>query len=109
MEKVAIKKDITQYDRPSECFDLIVGIGTGGLSALFLSRLRMTVNEAIVAYQSVAKAAFQHPTIVSRALRWSRSSLEQCLGDIIERYLNDRRFSLIQQVTTCVAQQLLLA
>ena len=92
MEKVAIKKGITQYDliRPSECFDLIVGTGTGGLSALLLGRLRMTVNEAIVAYQLVAKAAFQPQTIVSWALRRSRSSLEQCLGDIIERYLNDR-------------------
>ena len=95
MEKVAIKKGITQHDliRPSEHFDLIVGSGTGGISALFLGRLRMTVDEAIIAYQQVAKAAFQPPTIfarIHRQLTPSEPSLKRRLGDIIQRVLKNR-------------------
>ena len=95
MEKVAIRKDIVMHDliRPSDHFDLIVGTGTGGISALFLGRLRMTVNEAIDAYQQVVKTAYQTPNTASGVLHLltpSHSSLERHLGDIVERFLKDR-------------------
>ena len=42
MERVAAQKGLTQHDiRPSEYFNLIVGTGTGGISALFLGRLQI--------------------------------------------------------------------
>ena len=96
MEMVAVAKDISPHHasslRPAEYFDLVVGTGTGGLSALFLGRLRMTVDQAIAAYQQVTKAAFQPPSLISRTLQRSTSSrnLERCIGDIVQRLLNDR-------------------
>lgn len=44
---------------PHSHFDLIVGAGTGGLIALMLGRLRMSVDESIREYQYLAKTAFQ--------------------------------------------------
>ncbi|KAJ7105253.1 acyl transferase/acyl hydrolase/lysophospholipase [Mycena epipterygia] len=38
---------------PHECFELIGGSGTGGIIALMLGRLRMSVKEAILAYDSL--------------------------------------------------------
>ena len=96
MERVAVAKGISSDNnvaiRPSDFFDLIIGTGTGGISALFLGRLRMTVDEAIAAYQDVAKASFQPPALVSRALQRISPSrkLEQCVGNIVQRYLGDR-------------------
>ena len=96
METVAVVKGISDHDRgslrPSEFFDLIIGTGWGGISALFLGRLEMTVDEAIVAYQEVANAASQPRTLVSRVLHRSSSSrnFEQCVGDIIQRHLGGR-------------------
>ena len=73
--------------RPSECFDLIVGTGTGGISALFLGRMRMTVDEAIKEYMSLAKTAFKpSSTSLSRILPGQAildgSTLDRSIGDI---------------------------
>jgi len=45
--------------RPCECFDLIGGTSTGGLIALMLGRLRMTVVECIDAYRELMPAIFE--------------------------------------------------
>ncbi|QRV97071.1 patatin-like phospholipase protein [Ceratobasidium sp. AG-Ba] len=48
------KKDIL----PADYFDLIIGTSTGGIIALMLGRLRMSVDEAIEAYQQLSKKIF---------------------------------------------------
>ena len=44
--------------RPSDVFDLICGTSTGGLIAIMLGRLRMTVKEAIDAYIELSETVF---------------------------------------------------
>ena len=102
MQRVAVARDISSHEpatvRPSEYFDLIIGTGTGGLCALFLGRLRMTVDEAISAYQEVANTAFQphnslsriSPFPLSRAVHPALLSqeIEQCIGNIVQRHLH---------------------
>jgi patatin-like phospholipase/acyl hydrolase len=44
--------------RPCEVFDLIAGTSTGGLIAVMLGRLHMTVDECIAAYEEVGKKIF---------------------------------------------------
>lgn len=44
--------------RPCEIFDLIVGTSTGGLIAVMLGRLHMTVDECITAYEEVGRRIF---------------------------------------------------
>ena len=96
MERVAVARNTSTHEpmtvRPSEYFDLIIGAGTGGICALFLGRLRMTVDEAISAYQELVEAAFQPPSSFSSSFQRASSSqkLEKCVGDIIQRFLDDR-------------------
>ncbi|SCZ92596.1 BZ3500_MvSof-1268-A1-R1_Chr5-2g08014 [Microbotryum saponariae] len=57
---------------PYQVFDLITGCGTGGLVAILLGRLRMTIDEAINTYLSIARQAFISKELVRKKSRWSR-------------------------------------
>jgi len=50
---------------PSHYFDFIAGMSTGGLIAIMLGRLRMSVEEALSAYENIAKHGFGHPRLRS--------------------------------------------
>jgi hypothetical protein len=82
--------------RPYECFELIIGTGTGALSALFLGRLGMTVDEAITAYINVAGKAFEPSykgvphVFTSRKALLDGSVLEREIGDVAARYAGSR-------------------
>lgn len=43
---------------PADYFDLIIGTSTGGIMALMLGRLRMTIDECLEAYRTLAQKAF---------------------------------------------------
>ncbi|CCO37276.1 hypothetical protein BN14_11431 [Rhizoctonia solani AG-1 IB] len=43
---------------PADYFDLIIGTSTGGIIALMLGRLRMSIDDAIIAYQELSKKIF---------------------------------------------------
>ncbi|KAB5589238.1 Patatin-like phospholipase [Ceratobasidium theobromae] len=43
---------------PADYFDLIIGTSTGGILALMLGRLRMTVEECLEAYRTLAREVF---------------------------------------------------
>ncbi|KAL1993077.1 hypothetical protein VTN49DRAFT_3834 [Thermomyces lanuginosus] len=58
MEKIRDKNGHDSVPRPCEYFDLIGGTGTGGIIAIMLGRLQMTVDECIKAYRELAKSAF---------------------------------------------------
>ena len=45
--------------KPCDYFDMIAGTSTGGLIAIMLGRLRMTVDECISAYISLADKVFE--------------------------------------------------
>ncbi|KAF8859945.1 FabD/lysophospholipase-like protein [Acephala macrosclerotiorum] len=55
----ALESEAGHPIQPWECFDLIGGTSTGGLIALMLGRLHMTIDEAIVAYQELAPIIFK--------------------------------------------------
>ena len=99
MQRVAIAEGISSNGNvanwPSDFFNLIIGTGTGGISALFLGHLHMMVDEAITVYQDVANTAFQLPALVfgplpctlqHTPLSWN---LEKCVGNIVQHYLGD--------------------
>jgi hypothetical protein len=54
--------------RPCDVFDLIVGTGIGGISAILLGRMRLTIDEAIDDYIRMADAVFQSPSRLSHLL-----------------------------------------
>ena len=62
--KVEAKKegiDLDEEPRPCDVFDLIVGTSTGGLIAIMLGRLHMTIDECIEQYEILGKRVFGKP------------------------------------------------
>ncbi|KAI0119738.1 acyl transferase/acyl hydrolase/lysophospholipase [Daldinia grandis] len=58
MEGIRKEKGLDQAPRPCDCFDIIGGTSTGGIIAIMLGRLGLTVDECIRAYDKVGKVAF---------------------------------------------------
>ncbi|KAI1187709.1 acyl transferase/acyl hydrolase/lysophospholipase [Nemania serpens] len=58
METIRDSERLESTPRPCEYFDLIGGTSTGGIIAIMLGRLRMTVNECIRAYDRLGQTAF---------------------------------------------------
>ena len=58
MDQIRRNLKLQETPPPCEYFDLICGTSTGGLIAILLGRLRMSVNDAIRVYISFAKQVF---------------------------------------------------
>lgn len=76
--------------KPCDYFDMIGGTSTGGLIAIMLGRLRMTVDECIDAYVSLSDRIFQKQrhrvTIKGRVQgRFDSDELERATKEIIVR------------------------
>jgi len=96
MERIAVKRNITGPIRPSDCFEVIIGTGTGGISALLLGRMRLTVDQAIEEYVRMAETAFK-PSLAGLVMRFRQPNilldgnvLERVVGDIVQKFLGDR-------------------
>jgi len=50
--------DLPEMPRPCEVFDLIAGTSTGGLIAVMLGRLHMTIEECIRQYETIGAKVF---------------------------------------------------
>jgi hypothetical protein len=80
---------------PWRIFDLICGTSTGGLLALMLGRLRMSIKECLKAYEELAKEIFTYG-FVRRFGRWIRigrqfrgAKLEARVRRIVKGVLGD--------------------
>jgi hypothetical protein len=51
MDHIQADRNLFEPPLPSDWFDLIVGMSTGGVVVLMLGRLRMSVDDAIEAYK----------------------------------------------------------
>jgi patatin-like phospholipase/acyl hydrolase len=51
--------DLAHPPKPCDYFDLIGGTSTGGLIAIMLGRLKMTIEECIIAYLQISREVFQ--------------------------------------------------
>ncbi|KAJ7878256.1 acyl transferase/acyl hydrolase/lysophospholipase [Mycena leptocephala] len=58
MWKIKVAEDLPDVPLPCNYFDLIGGTSTGGLIALMLGRLRMSVKDAVKAYGELSKEVF---------------------------------------------------
>ncbi|KAJ7860847.1 hypothetical protein B0H14DRAFT_558180 [Mycena olivaceomarginata] len=58
MYKLKVTEDLPEIPHPCNYFDLIGGTSTGGLIALMLGRLRMSVKDSMEAYGQLAKEVF---------------------------------------------------
>ena len=79
--------------KPCEYFDMIGGTSTGGLIAIMLGRLRMTVEDCIDAYTSLSDKVFEkksHRVTVKGKLQGRFDMVE--LEGAVKQILVDRSF-----------------
>lgn len=55
---IAAEEGLKELPRPCDVFDLIAGTSTGGLIAVMLGRLHMSVDECITVYENLGKEVF---------------------------------------------------
>jgi patatin-like phospholipase/acyl hydrolase len=79
--------------KPCDYFDMIGGTSTGGLIAIMLGRLQMTVDECIDAYTSLSSKVFEkkkHRVTIKGQIqgRFDTAELER----VVKQILSDRGF-----------------
>lgn len=87
MEQLGRASPSEAVPRPCEVFDLICGTSTGGLIAIMLGRLRMTVEDAINCYLRFSEGIFGN----KRYFPWLRrlAGLAMYDASILEKHIKD--------------------
>jgi hypothetical protein len=76
MENIA--PGTNEIPKPCEYFDMIGGTSTGGIIAIMLGRLNMSVDDCIAAYEKLCPRVFEK--------RWTGKSLGRVLGRVDNRF-----------------------
>ncbi len=78
--------------RPCEYFDLIAGTGTGGLIAIMLGRLRMSIKECLDTYEKMTKFVFETDKTIAgipyRSTLFKASKLEDAIRSCVQKTEN---------------------
>lgn len=77
LRTMMVEGQLEEIPRPCNVFDLITGTSTGGLIAVMLGRLHMTIDECILKYEQVGGKVFgkrPHGGKVGKMLKGLRSS-----------------------------------
>ncbi|KAJ7798552.1 hypothetical protein B0H14DRAFT_32821 [Mycena olivaceomarginata] len=90
MYRIKVAEDLPNMPRPCDYFDLIGGASTGGLIALMLGRLRMSVEDATKAYGQLSKEVFSDVKFHGSDGRFKASKLEKAIKQIVETYSASR-------------------
>ncbi|KAJ7819757.1 hypothetical protein B0H14DRAFT_2600393 [Mycena olivaceomarginata] len=83
MYKLKVQENLPAVPHPCDYFDLIGGTSTGGLIALMLGRLRMSVEDAVKAYGQLAKEVFSDVKPLGSDGRFKASKLEKAIKEIV--------------------------
>ena len=86
MLKIQKQKGLPSPPKPCEIFDLICGTSTGGIIALILGRLKVTVEEAIDIYCDVSKEIFGKPKGHVTEGKFSATNLEEIMKKTIQKF-----------------------
>ncbi|KAH8826740.1 hypothetical protein DL96DRAFT_1211556 [Flagelloscypha sp. PMI_526] len=77
------KKSLPGSFRASETFQMIGGVGDGGLLALMLGQFGISANDAIREYHQVLEAIHQHPDSAD----WSKEERSQRLETVLKAFV----------------------
>jgi patatin-like phospholipase/acyl hydrolase len=92
-----------EHIAPSDVFDVVAGTSTGGLIAIMLGKLHMSVPQCVEQYQTMAKELFSKISIrgwVSRGHwkeRYSEQRFETCFRKIAEKYRGDAALKMLSE------------
>ncbi|KIO25015.1 hypothetical protein M407DRAFT_211325, partial [Tulasnella calospora MUT 4182] len=86
-----ILREVAPNTKPCEWFDLIGGTSTGGLIAIMLGRLRMSIPECIAAYPELAKEVFDVNALnvavnLLGGAKFSGSKLQQAVEKVVDKH-----------------------
>ena len=93
--------------RPCDVFDLIVGTSTGGLIAVMLGRLRMTIDECLRLYTEIGKNVFgKRQSIVGKVAKGLFSS-PFCDIKVFQKQIKDiiKTSSTTQEESFCETEE----
>jgi patatin-like phospholipase/acyl hydrolase len=88
---------------PSDIFDVVAGTSTGGLIAIMLGKLHMSVAQCVEQYHTMAKELFGKISIrgwVSRGHwkeRYSEQRFETCFRKVAEKYRGDAALRMLSE------------
>ncbi|KAJ7354058.1 FabD/lysophospholipase-like protein [Mycena albidolilacea] len=83
MYRLKVQENLPTVPHPCDYFDLIGGTSTGGLIALMMGCLRMSVKDAVKAYGQLAKEVFSDVKSPGSARRFKASKLEKAIKGIV--------------------------
>ncbi|CUA74931.1 Calcium-independent phospholipase A2-gamma [Rhizoctonia solani] len=83
MGRVKRDEGLPEIPRPCDYFDIIGGTSTGGLIAIMLGRLRMSISEAIEAYVELSDQIFSEHKHRWQDGRFKASLLEKAIKKIV--------------------------
>jgi len=86
MRRIKHDEGLDEAPRPCEYFDLIGGTSTGGLIALMLGRLRLTIDEAIEQYGQFARYVFSDKKWMGQDGTFKATKLEEIIKKIVKAY-----------------------
>ena len=91
---------LTSELRPHHVFQLVAGTSTGGLIALMLGKMGMTVDECITQYEELSKKIFGKTHFWGRIThglapaRYSGKGLRDCVRKLLSNYQFDEDLSM---------------
>jgi len=83
MQRIKHDEGLSEDPRPCHYFDLIAGTGTGGLIAIMLGRLQMSVSEAIPHYVRLARDVFSETKTFSETT-FKEDKLESAIQYLVK-------------------------
>ena len=79
--------------RFEDYFDQIYGTSTGGLIAIMIGRLGMTIGECLEAYRKIPGLIFGHRRPISCLIlgiaKYDENGINKACGELVERYSPD--------------------
>ncbi|KAI0842885.1 acyl transferase/acyl hydrolase/lysophospholipase [Hypoxylon sp. FL0890] len=100
----AVMKKASPGKKPCEVFDMIGGTSTGGLIAIMLGRLKMTVDECIQTYQELMGDIFCGSKYLGYLWRgdfYSAENIEKAIKKLIKQRIDDEEAPLIDEDSKC--------
>ncbi|TVY37960.1 Kinesin light chain, partial [Lachnellula subtilissima] len=91
MHRVQRRGNLSSVPLPADYFDMICGTSTGGLIAILLGRLRLSVPAAIDKYRILAKEVFSDKKLPIQDGTFKASKLESSIKVVVESTLGKGR------------------
>ncbi|EPS38438.1 hypothetical protein H072_7827 [Dactylellina haptotyla CBS 200.50] len=86
LQRVKHDCKLADIPRPCEYFDLIGGTSTGGIIALMLGRMGMTVDEAITKYETLSEEVFAETKRWTQDGRFKATKLEAAVKKVVKEF-----------------------